>query len=247
MSNEHSNYEKIYENDFWKLTVCPECGALLYRYETTEGKTMCVSVLDGMFFHRYGNHNNYVTKHECGYDERQGNHKKCYVSILEVSEEVKEKVKGALQQQAVMKCLTEYSKKGVRSSFKKSMLAQAQKFLNGETDYKNPFSHKQVFCIVSDMISTEPTMIKYTPKKHVEINLKKHVLTFESGNVLSVNDADKTNQIIVVTNNGVRHPFTHREYWKTREDIIEYLYTCEYKITSDETTNNYYINDLVEA
>lgn len=237
----YNNYEKINENDFWRLTLCPRCGALLYKYETKTGNTICVSVLEGMTFHRYGNNNNYVAKHECGYDEGQKRNNKYYINMLEVSKDVKEKVKDGLQQQAIMKVLTDFSKKNVRSNFKKSMLEQAMKFLRSETEYKNPFSPKQVFCIISDMITNEPK-IKTTPKKHIDLDLKKHVLTFESGNVLSVNDIERTSVIKIK-----QFTFTRNDYWKVRADIIEYLCTCDYKITYDGDTNNYYINDVTEA
>jgi hypothetical protein len=241
----YPNLERISENDFWKLTICPECNALIYKYQTKEGKIMCVSVIEGMFFHRYGNNNNYVARHECGYDERQGNLKKCYVNVIEVTEEVKDKVKGSLQQQAVMRCLTEFSKKNVRSNFKKSMLHQAQKFLNGETGYKNPFSPKQVFCIISDMISTiEPTK-KPTPKKHIELNLRTHVLTFATGTIITVHDKERSGKVIRVTSDGHKHKL-NIGYLKARQDIIEYIYTCDYTFSHDETTNYYHINDVVE-
>lgn len=238
---EYSNYERIQEKDFWRLTVCKECGALLYRYETKEGKTFCVSVLEGMTFHRYGNNNNYVTKHECGSDTRHGNHKKYYVNVLEVSEEVKEKVTGTLQQQAVMKVLTEFSKKNVRSSFKKSMFSQAQKFLNGETEYKNPFSPKQVFCLISDMITTEPQTIN---KKHVELNLKKHVLSIVSESsslIYRIDDINKTNSCIL-KEEGKKEKLFRGTYWNDRAELIENIYESEYSFSQDETTNYYTIN-----
>lgn len=145
----HPRYESIYPDDFWKLAICPYCHTVLYKYQTKEGKIFCVSVLPSFQFLRYGNNNNYVAPHNCGTDiSGVLDKEKLHVGWIEPSEEVKEKVIGSIQQQAVMKALTEFSKPRIRSTFKKSMLEQAQKFLRGKTGYKNPFSPKQAISIV---------------------------------------------------------------------------------------------------
>lgn len=145
----HPRYESIEPEDYWKLTICPKCHTVLYKYRNKEGKTFCVSVLPSMQYIRYGNNNNYVAFHDCGSDvSGVCDSEKLHVSYVEPTEEVKEKVIGHMQQQAVMKALTDFSKPRIRSVFKKGMLEQAKKFLNGETTYKNPYSPKQAFSIV---------------------------------------------------------------------------------------------------
>lgn len=144
----YENYERV--SEMWRLTICPVCHCLLYKYPTKGGSAMKVSVYSDMTFHRYGNNNNYVPMHDCCNGDRRPSQNRKYMIIncLEVPEDIRDRVKGAIQQQAVVKALKEYSKKGIRSKFKKGMLEQAKKFLAGESQYKYPYSPAQAISIV---------------------------------------------------------------------------------------------------
>lgn len=237
MSRFHDDYEKISDDCIWKLAVCPKCKALLYRYQTKEGKIMCVDVLEDWTFKRWGNNNNYVYHHECG--ERHSNSRKpLFISFIEPTEEVKEKVTGTIQQQAVMKALTEFSKPRIRSSFKKGMLEQARKFLSGETTFKNPFSPKQAIAVLGDSITTNP---KFPPKevKKVELDLKKHVFRFKDRlNAVFVDDKTREGSIQIKIR-GRESPITMKKsYWDTKETLVDILYDNEmnYIVNSDNET-----------
>lgn len=240
---EHKQLETIMPEDYWKLTICPKCHALIYKYQTKEGKTTCVSVLEGFQYHRYGNHNNYVTPHECLQDNRQGRMNKIYVKYIEPTEEVQEKVKGHIQQQAVMYALTEFSKPRIRSSFKKSMLAQAQKFINGETTFKNPFSPKQAICILESNFnySEFPQIVKeevketpITPIKKHELKLM-HEIKYKNGERLVIDDDEKKADFFYGPN-GKLH-FT-LDWIDARMDLIELLYSDKFNFTNEMESAN---------
>jgi hypothetical protein len=147
--NDHEQYEYVSSEDYWKLTICPNCKALLLKYDTQSGGSMKVTIHFDMSYHRYGNHNNMIAFHDCAGDKRASQIREpLRINCIPVTEEVKQKVHGAIQQQAIMTALTEYSKPRIRSSFKKGMLKQAQDFLAGNTAYKNPYSPKQALAII---------------------------------------------------------------------------------------------------
>lgn len=142
----HQQYEPVPENA--RIELC-DCGSLIYMYPTVAGSVMPVTILEGWRFHRFGNHNNSVPIHDCDGDKRASQISNSITIDLEtVPEDVGKKVVGNLQQQAVIVALTEFSKPRIRSSFKKSMLAQATDFLEGKSKYRNPYSQKQALAIL---------------------------------------------------------------------------------------------------
>ncbi|MDD5605601.1 MAG: hypothetical protein PHX29_06850 [Dehalococcoidales bacterium] len=149
----HDEYESVQS---WKLSVCEDCGALLYAYETDDGKTFMTSVYDGFQYHRHGNNKNYVAYHECGGDKGQSKtRKRMYVETLPVSGEVSNKVKNTLVQQAVMRALSDEFANAKRG-FKKSVNTQAIDFMAGKSQYETPFSTKQVDAIMLKYIGSAP-------------------------------------------------------------------------------------------
>lgn len=150
MRNDHENYPVIQREDYWRLDICEKCRCLVFRYPTKDGGEMIVSVHTDMSFHRFGNHNNWVSPHDCGVDGRQSEiRRKFYIKAEDISEEIKSKVVGEIQQQAVFIAMRDFSKPRIRSAFKKGMLQQARAFMNGESNYKNPFSPVQAMMIVA--------------------------------------------------------------------------------------------------
>lgn len=147
-----AQYNEYEPAQSWKLSVCEKCGALLYIYETADGNVFATSVYEGFEYHRHGNNKNYVAYHECDGDKGQSKtRKRLYVETVEVSDEVNEKVSGALAQQAVMRALSEDCSKA-KKGFKKSIHSQAINFLAGKSQYSSPFSAKQIDSIMRDYI-----------------------------------------------------------------------------------------------
>ncbi len=157
----HQEYESVQS---WKLSVCEKCGALLYAYETGDGKTFMTSVYDGFQYHRHGNNKNCVAYHECDGDKGQSRtRKRMYVETLSVSEEVSNEVKNTLVQQAVMRALSDEFANAKRG-FKKSIHAQAVNFMAGKSQYENPFSTKQVDAIMLNYIGSASANIPSNEK-----------------------------------------------------------------------------------
>jgi hypothetical protein len=143
---ENKNYEPIAKENYKNLDICPQCHCLIYNYTTKNNGSMIVTVLEDMTFHRYGNHNNYVTIHDCNIDNRESqNRARKQINCIKVSEDIKNKTNNFIQQQALAIAL---NYKNVRSAFKKAMKEQAINFMNGNSKYINPFSHVQAMYII---------------------------------------------------------------------------------------------------
>lgn len=235
----HENYERVSENDFWKLTICPKCGALVLKYQTKEGSSMSVDVLEDWTYQRWGNHYNFVHSHECG--ARHSNIKQpLFVNVITPTEEVTEKVKGYLQQQAVMKCLTEFAKPRIKSKFKKAMLEQARKFLAGESQFKNAFSPKQAICILGDSITNIPKSCKVkinNKKSSVTLEYKYHVMKFKDGTVLTIDDATRKAELSVKLQESEGTVKLDYHYWQARETLLENLDDPEYTFQINHSDN----------
>lgn len=237
----HDRVEPI--KDSWKITICDKCGALIYWYQSKNGKSYPVSVYscsNGFAIHRHGNYNNYVDKHDCTeYSTGQ-----LFANIRTISDEIEMKVNDILQQQAITRVLEDFKKS--RSAFKKSMYTQAVNFMDGNTKYKNPFSPKQALAVIeygdehtnkNKCFKSPKRNVSYTPSKKY-----KHVLTFEGvEGFIMVNDIDRTTECKLGIN-GKLHKF-HRSYFENRTDLVEWLYCYEsrdgYTKTIDGDTINY--------
>ena len=239
----HDRIERI--NDSWKVTICDQCGALIYWYQPKEGKSYPVSVYscsNGFAIHRHGNYNNYVDKHDCTEYSRG----QLFANILNVSDEIEMKVTDVLQQQAITRVLADFKKS--RSAFKKSMYTQATNFMKGESEYKNPFSPKQALAVIEygDQFSKSSSS-KSSPKtkksgSFVASPKYKHILTFEScGGFVMVDDINKISECKAEIN-GRLHNF-HRSYFENRKDFVEWLYCGKFTKTVEGDTINYRLLD----
>jgi hypothetical protein len=108
---------------------------------------------DSPMIHRFGNYNNWVADHDCVCDVREpklhGKDIRFRIDYVEPTDEVKERVRGIVQQQAVMRAFVDFDRPRVRSKFKKSMLAQAQAYLAGNGQFTNPYSPAQAVAIIT--------------------------------------------------------------------------------------------------
>jgi len=165
-NNDHENYELITKDNFKNLDICPKCHCLIYNYVTKNNVCMPVTVFEDMTFHRYGNHNNYVSIHDCDIDKRESvNHKRKFINCAKVSDDIKNKTSDLLQQQALTFTL---NYKNVRSTFKKNMKQQAFNFMNGNSTYRNPFSIVQAIYIVLGDTTQKTDYNEYQEKKNIE-------------------------------------------------------------------------------
>jgi hypothetical protein len=159
---------------------------------------------------------------------------------MEPTDEVKEKVNGSLQQQAVMKALTDFSKPRIRSQFKKSMLEQAQKFLRGEAQYKYPFSTKMVMCILEESFISRPDyeckIVSKVPKHQSYIN---HTLWFDNEDGLTVNDFNQTASFFVGQNK------VRSSYIDARVSLIEALYDENFKFKIEQIGDNMIYTEII--
>jgi hypothetical protein len=147
--NDYEQYEVIDPEQYFWISICPTCRTLIYKYPTKEGGYKWVTVLEDMTIHRWGNHNNFVSGHECGGDKRSSpSRKNMVIEIIPVSDEIKSMTPHPVQQQALVIALEDYSKPRIRSKFKKGMFAQASAYVHGEGKYANPYSPKQAMMIL---------------------------------------------------------------------------------------------------
>jgi|GEM_PF-3822883 len=147
---EHTRHEPINPDNYWRISICPHCGAMIYWYQPKEGSAYPVNVFAyggrDPAIKRWGNHNNMVAKHDC----EDSNIGQIFVCRKEVREEIRNAVEDLLQQQAAEKAISEFSRS--KNGFKRSIYNQAMKFLRGETEYKKPFSPKQAMCVIETII-----------------------------------------------------------------------------------------------